>query len=173
MNEFLEILKYILPTIIVGGIFLLLMNQLSKKEKTIVKSMDNLDKEIKILSLKLQAYERIILFLERNKPNALLVRLNQPDQTHENLHREILKTVRDEYDHNITQQIYISEEGWNKVKYAKESLIKIINTAASNTAGTDQTNLTSSIIELYTQQDIDLIEDAIKQIKKETKQTLS
>lgn len=82
------------------------------------------------LPLRLQAYERLTLFLERISPGALMFRVHKNHLTARALHAELLATVREEFEHNVTQQIYVSDRAWQQVKMAKEETLRIINIAA-------------------------------------------
>jgi len=78
------------------------------------------------LPLRLQAYERMVLFLERISPGKLLLRtppLNEDKKSYETL---LVSTIEQEFDHNLTQQIYISDECWNIVKAAKNGTIALV-----------------------------------------------
>ena len=81
------------------------------------------------LPLKIQAYERAILFLERIDPNNLIIRIHKPSMNAAKLHLEILKQIREEYNHNMSQQIYISPKSWAELIKGKEETIQIANTA--------------------------------------------
>lgn len=80
--------------------------------------------------LRLQAYERMILFLERMSPNSLIVRLQSPAMTARQLQMDMLSLIRAEFEHNLSQQLYVSKQAWDVVVSAKENVIKIINIAA-------------------------------------------
>jgi len=86
------------------------------------------------IPIKLQAYERLVLFLERINPQSLLVRIQNPHATAGQLHNDLLIAVRAEFEHNLSQQMYVSPASWLAVKRAKEVLIKIINEEASKIA---------------------------------------
>lgn len=92
--------------------------------------------ELKITShkqttpLRLQAYERLTLFLERISPENMLVRVKQARQTNEELQYELLRTIRMEFEHNFSQQIYVSAKAWKRVCDSKEFVVKTINTCA-------------------------------------------
>ena len=73
-----------------------------------------------ILPIRLQAYERICLFLERITPNNLIIRLNQANFTAREFQQVLLSEIRQEYNHNVTQQVYVSDEAWELVASAKE-----------------------------------------------------
>ncbi len=79
------------------------------------------------LPLRLQAYERMILFLERMSPNSLIIRLQNQQMTARQLQMEMLSLIRAEFEHNLAQQLYISTNAWDVIVSAKENVIKIIN----------------------------------------------
>jgi hypothetical protein len=83
-----------------------------------------------ILPARLQAYERICLFLERISPSNLVVRVNNPQFTVGQLHQELLGHIREEFNHNLSQQVYMSDQSWSMTKNAMQDVISIINQAA-------------------------------------------
>ena len=84
-----------------------------------------------ILPLKLQAYERMILFVERINPTNLMVRLHQSGMTAKEMQGLVLNEVKAEYQHNISQQLYISQNAWNIIKRVKDDTIGLINHSAN------------------------------------------
>lgn len=81
--------------------------------------------------IRLTAYERLALLLERLKPEALVLRLQIPGMTAHDLHMALLTTIREEFDHNVTQQIYVSGNVWLMVRASKDNLVQFINTVAA------------------------------------------
>lgn len=86
------------------------------------------------MPLRIQAYERLVLLMERIKPESILIRVQSPQMTAAQLHQDLLATIRAEFEHNLSQQIYVSPTSWNAVKFAKDSLIKVINEESSKIA---------------------------------------
>lgn len=134
MDAFFEILKIILPaTAVFFAAFLIvkrfLENEQKKRDHDVRKA-----NQATITPLKLQAYERIIIFLERINPNTLVVRVNKIGMTAAQLHLELVKTVKTEYEHNLSQQIYMSYGAWELVKTTKEEIIKLINISSTKIA---------------------------------------
>jgi hypothetical protein len=84
-----------------------------------------------ITPVRLQAYERIILFLERISPESLIMRNAKNSQSVQQLHSELITSVRSEYEHNLSQQIYMSNEAWEMVKNARGMVVRIINNIAA------------------------------------------
>lgn len=88
------------------------------------------EKDKKLFGLTLQAYERVALFLERINPVNIIPRLLQPGQKVSQLEQILVNSIREEYEHNMSQQLYISDNAWRLVKVSKEQIIKLINTSA-------------------------------------------
>lgn len=83
------------------------------------------------LQLQLQAYERLILLTERIALPNLISRINQPGVAGKDMQMMLTHTIKQEFDHNITQQLYVSNEAWDAVRNLKEQNIHIINQVAS------------------------------------------
>jgi len=83
------------------------------------------------IPLRLQAYERIILFLERIKPESLIMRLSENGMSTIELQRTLLENIRNEYEHNLSQQIYISPVAWSMVVAARQSMVKLVSSTAA------------------------------------------
>jgi hypothetical protein len=135
MNLFpflLDILKYTLAGMgVVWIAFYLIKPYLERDEKIQLlefrKSISN-----QTLPLRLQAYERLVLFIERLNPANMLIRLNATAYTANDLHSLIIEEIRNEYQHNITQQIYVSSKAWVAVKHIKDDTLNIVNNAAKS-----------------------------------------
>lgn len=83
-----------------------------------------------ITPVRLQAYERLTLFLERISVESLIMRTNKPGMDTKALQSAMLATIRAEFDHNLSQQIYVSPQAWEVLKNAKTNTTKLINTSA-------------------------------------------
>lgn len=88
------------------------------------------DTRKEILPLRLQAYERIVLFIERMNPSNMVVRLHEPGLSAGDFQRILLSEIRAEYQHNITQQLYVSDSAWAIVRQLKENTVSLIRNAA-------------------------------------------
>jgi len=104
----------------------------TEKEKLVVK-IGLKNKEI-ITPVRLQAYERVVLLLERMEASQLVMRNVLISQTAAQLQQSLVNNIREEFDHNLSQQLYISSEAWRLVKTARESAITAINNAAAKMA---------------------------------------
>lgn len=173
----LEILKYTIPSVVVFLTAYFLFKEQSKKELQLDKlelQKKNFEKTQEVLlPIRLQAYERLMLFLQRLHPNQLVIRNSQGVKTAMQLQTVLLKSVRDEFEHNMSQQLYVSDKSWKKVIIAKEECLKQINFAASNMSSDAKSNeLGALLISNFGQLNVDPIQDAIKQLKQDVKQGL-
>ncbi|MDB5155041.1 MAG: hypothetical protein JWR54_3792 [Mucilaginibacter sp.] len=128
-NYLLEILKFVLAGVgVVYVAFYLLKPYLDKSESL---QLMELKKTIsnQTLPLRLQAYERIVLFVERANPANMLVRLNEAGMSAAELHSIVVTEIRNEYQHNITQQIYVSSRAWTVVKRVKDDTLSVVTNA--------------------------------------------
>ena len=143
MNDILEILKYTIPALIVFLTTAIMIRGFFRNEEQ-RRSMHETDlNREKTLPIRMQAYERMALFLERISPESLIMRVNKPDMTAAQLQSELLSTIRSEYEHNVAQQVYISSETWELIKTAKNNIISLVNSAADQLKD-DATSLTLS-----------------------------
>lgn len=125
-----ELLKYTIPALIVLAAAYYLLKMFLDKESE--KSQLQLRMDVQKISLpvRMQAYERLVLLLERIEPSGLLVRTNMPGMSALQFQSALIQAVRSEFDHNLSQQLYVSPKAWELVRNAREETIKRINTAA-------------------------------------------
>ena len=83
------------------------------------------------LQLKLHAYERLVLLADRIALPNLISRVNQPGVSAKEMQVMLVQTIRQEFEHNVTQQIYVTAEAWNAIRNLKEQNMLIINQVAS------------------------------------------
>ena len=101
--------------------------------KAKIAALGNSKKNLSVmLPLRLQAYERMALFLERIDPNQLVMRIHSVGLTVSQEQNLLLTAIRSEFEHNLSQQIYISDPVWEKICDAKGDIESIINTVAAD-----------------------------------------
>lgn len=127
MNVFLEYVNFILPSVLVMIVAFYMLNRVLKHDHTrrVFEYKKSVAKEV--IPLRMQAYERLALFLERMQPTNLLLRVQQKNMKSMSLHAGLMQTIRSEYDHNMSQQVYVSNEVWLLINQAKDQLINVIN----------------------------------------------
>lgn len=171
MEDFLDILKYTIPAFIVFLATYFVMKKFMDVEYR--KQMLAMRKEGQktITPLRLQAFERVILFLERIAPNNLVLRVHKPGMSAKLLQVELLKAINDEFNHNLTQQIYISSSSWESVKKAKDEVVKVINIAGTQMSDTSTgSNLGQKIFEIMMKLEKSPTQIAIHILKNEIRQ---
>ncbi len=136
-DQWFQVLLALLPSVVVflTSFYVLRSMLASRAQERNAERMTDVKKDDRkhSLPLRLQAYERLTLFLERISPGALVLRVHKSNMTSQMLHGELLATVREELEHNITQQIYVSDRAWQQVKMAKEETLRIINISYEHT----------------------------------------
>lgn len=174
MDFLTDLIQIVLPALIVFlTSYFILRSYLQGVERS--RAMDlRFDHKKVALPLRLQAYERLALFLERIQPESLIMRMNQLDMTAFQLQTSMIQGVRMEFDHNLSQQVYISDEAWEIIKGAKEDVIKMINTAAAKLNSEAMSyDLGSVLLEDSLRADRSAIQKALSYLKDEVRQYLA
>jgi paraquat-inducible protein B len=121
--KILEIATYTLPAIITGGVAFGLLQKFFKNEENKRKFELLRENQRLGLPIRLQAYERIVLFLERINPINLMMRVEPNSLDPQSYATLLVHTIQTEYEHNIAQQIYFTQESWEIILKAKNSII--------------------------------------------------
>lgn len=168
MEAITEILKYTLPLVIVGGAVLIVIRMFFSQEWNKSAALQIAETAKTMIPLRLQACERIILFLERSAPSQVVSRLFNLQTSARELHRDIVTSIREEFEHNFTQQLYISDKVWESVKIAKESAIHLINKVYGELPeNADAGDFARKILQLENTEVAMNIGKAISEVKKE------
>jgi len=132
MESFLEILKYVLPSLIVFVTAYYILHTFLKNQ-TIQQQIKYKEKALdQTLPLRLQAYERISLLIERISPTSMIPRVKVAQMSANELQLALLNNIRQEYEYNLTQQIYVSSQLWNLVTNLKEETVNMIANIGAN-----------------------------------------
>lgn len=133
MEEFTQVLGYLaglLPAIVVGIIAYYFFKGHTSNEEGRRRYLIQKEAQNKIIPTRLQAYERITLFLERIDPNKLLTRVSPFSDDVDKYEAHLIKNIEQEFEHNVTQQIYVTMECWNLINAAKNATIHVIRQGA-------------------------------------------
>ena len=184
----MEFLKIILPTIAILIVVYIMMREFTKQnskqfdflkdEQQLLKAKMEMERKVNAGStstpLLFQAYERMSLFLERINPPNLLTRVMKPKSNVGTLHSSLLATIRDEYEHNMSQQLYISDTAWELVKAAKEDVVRLVNSAAANfTSDDDASKFAQEIITNGFNNKNNPIDKALNALKKDIRENFA
>ncbi len=168
ISTFWEILKIVLPALIVFITAYFLFRDMLENNQRQREFEFKVQHSEKITPVRLQAYERLTLFLERVSPQSLLVRVEPFNFTVSQYHQELLKNIRQEYEHNLSQQIYVTPILWETIRGAKEQLIGIINSSSEDIDPQGPALLLSKkIFENYMEEEKPPVTIALNELKKE------
>lgn len=168
MDYILDLLKIILPAgIVLYGMYLVVVSFLSKDREKLLVELKTQNTQV-ILPVRLQAAERLCLLLERITPNNLVRRSNPSQYTAAELHPLLLSEVREEFNHNFSQQVYFSDETWEAVKRAVEDVVTLLNLSRQS-LGPEASGmeLAKAIFSNSLEQKNDAISFALRKVKSE------
>lgn len=130
--KIIEILAYTIPSLVTGGVAYFLFNAHFKDQQNTRRWLIQKDNQKIALPLRLQAYERMTLFMERIHPSQLMVRVNPISNDKNDYENYIIAHIEQEFEHNIAQQIYISDQCWVIILTAKNATVQMIRSAAKS-----------------------------------------
>lgn len=168
MDVILELGKILLPAGLVLYAMYLTMKSMLAKEM-VKADMDYKTENSKlVLPNRLQAFERMSLFLERLSPGNLVLRLNTSNMTAKELQHLMISEIREEFNHNLSQQIYMSEESWDLIRNTVEDVIALINTNAEKLEeGAKSVELAKLIFNEIEKREVDPVAVTLSQVKSE------
>ena len=135
-DKIIEGLAYALPAMVTGAVAYFILGAFIKQDNNEKKFNALVEKKRESLPIKLQAYERLLLFCERINPTKLLIRVNPIGDNTNSYLQLLIANIEQEYEHNMVQQLYVSEDSWKAILAAKLTIIaKLRKTAeTANTA---------------------------------------
>jgi len=170
-DKLIELAFYTLPGIITGLVALHAFKTFSKNDEQRRRFGLMRENQKQALPLKLQAYERLALLLERVSPSKLLIRvapLNDNKVDYQNL---LIHHIEQEFDHNITQQIYVSDECWTMILTAKNTIIQNIRKTTLNNEVANADKLRETILSTLFESE-SVTDLALSYLKSEVKEFL-
>ncbi|NLR92062.1 DUF7935 family protein [Flammeovirga agarivorans] len=167
-TDFLDLLKMTIPAgaVLYGAYFIVKMFLQKEYDSLSIKYKGNQLEQT--LPLRLQAFERLALFLERISYRELLDRVDYSVMDVVTLQHALVLTIKEEFNHNLSQQIYVSNELWEMIRGAKEEEISFINQVAKS-LGDKSTgfDLAKTLLEQSLQQESSPVDVALTQLKSE------
>lgn len=168
METFLEILKFTLPSVIMlVGVYFVIDKIYRQESKRRDFEIFKMQKDV-VLPVRLQAYERMSIFLQRIQPESMLTRFQFDKLSAIQLQQMLLQSVRTEFEHNAAQQVYMSGKVWGLILNSRESICQLINSCAAQLpAGAPAMELAKLMLETYAYSDETPIDLAMAQMRKE------
>ena len=126
-----------------------------------------------VIALRIKAVERLTLFLERITPESIILREQGNTKNNFSLQTTLLSAIRQEYEHNLVMQVYVSNETWEKVKQAKEEVVRMINMCSTEVNPANPSlELAKIILERYSFAGASHVERAIVSLRSEVNNML-
>ena len=132
MDIFLDTFRTVFPSILILIVVYLMMSNFLDNEDKRRKSERISASQRQSLPIRMQAYERLALFLERISPNSLLLRVKAGKLTNQEYLLLLQQNIRNEFEHNLSQQIYVSDRMWEMVVASKSTMTSIVNTVSAD-----------------------------------------
>ena len=129
-DRVVDLFMFMIPSLVVGILAYYFFKEHTKNEDGRRRYLLKKDLEVTALPLRLQAYERMALYLERISPNKLLIRVVPASSNKEEYEALLIQAIEQEFEHNLAQQIYISEKCWSIISAAKNATIQLIRKAS-------------------------------------------
>ena len=129
-SRIIDLLLFCIPSLITGLIAYYFFKEHTKNEDGRRRFLLQKDLQVSALPTRLQAYERMTLFLERLSPSKLLIRVHPTSANKEDYESLLIQSIEQEFEHNLTQQIYLSDKLWNIITASKNATIQLIRKAS-------------------------------------------
>lgn len=128
-DDIFQLFGFLLPAVVTGAVAFYFFRLHTRNEDGRRRFLLHKDSQKDTLPIRLQAYERMVLFLERITINSLVVRVAPKSKNKSDYENLLIKQIETEFEHNLSQQIYMSDECWNIIKAAKNATIQLIRSA--------------------------------------------
>ncbi len=126
----IDALRYAIPALITGLIAYYFFKEHTKNEDGRRRFLLQKDMQVNTMPLRLQAYERMVIFLERISPSKLMIRITPTSSDKDSYESLLIESIEQEFEHNLSQQIYITDDCWNIICAAKNATIQLIRKAS-------------------------------------------
>ena len=170
-TEYLLLIIAVVAVIIFG--FWLIQHSMYRNEER--KRQFELKRESQktISPIRLRAYERLALLLERTTPEHMLMGLDLNSMTVPQLQQHLLQTIRQEFEHNMSQQVYVSEEVWALVINARDQMAAfVVGIASQLPPGADAMTYAKTLLTAYASNGTTPTDKALEELKSEAKEIL-
>ena len=129
-ERIIDLFLFAIPSLITGLIAYYFFKEHTKNEDGRRRYLLHKDMQVNSMPIRLQAYERMAIFLERITPSKLLIRVAPTSSNKENYETLLIAQIEQEFEHNLSQQIYLTDDCWNIIAAAKNATIQLIRKAA-------------------------------------------
>ena len=171
MDNITDLIQILVPAaLVLYAVYLVVRNFLQKQFDAQLIQLKMKNSET-ILPTRLQAYERICLLLERVSPNNMLLRLSNPGISAYDFQQILLSEIGEELNHNLSQQVYMSDEAWTRVRNTVNAIIAVIQEASQEmTAEHNAIDLSQKIFDKMMKLENDPVGETLSFVKNEIRQ---
>ncbi len=167
-----ELLVYaLLWLIVIGGLAytatkLIRSHWASRKQSQLLKHQLEVKKHL--VPYQLQAAERLVLLVERIRPEGLVNRMAAGESTAAGLQLAMLAQIRMEMEHNLAQQVYVKASVWQSVVAARDEVLGIIHRAAALTPPNEPAiQFSRNLFQVLQQHPLSACDQAIQSLRQE------
>ena len=146
VTQIISYFAYLLPAIVVGLVSYFFFKGHTANEEGRRRFLIQKEAQKNIIPVRLQAYERLTLFLERIDPKKILLRVKPFSKDLQEYETLLIQNIDNEYEHNLVQQIYVTPECWNLINAAKNATIQVIRQASMNEKVDDSDKLRAFLL---------------------------
>ncbi len=168
-QKIIESIAYILPALVTGAVAYLMLSKFVTLNSNEKKMEALIEKKKESMPLRLQAYERLVLFCERLNPSKLLIRVTPIGEDAKSYLHLLIGNIEQEFEHNMVQQLYVSDDVWNAVIGAKLAITNKITEIAEETETANE--LREKLLDIYAKNESPT-EVVVAIIKQEVKKML-
>jgi hypothetical protein len=165
-TQIVSYVAYLLPAIVVGIIAYYFFKGHTANEEGRRRYLIQKEAQNQVIPMRLQAYERITLFLERIDLHKLLVRVKPFSEEAAAYEALLVKNIEQEYDHNLSQQIYLTSDCWNLIVSAKNATIHVIRQSAMHEKNATADKMRESLLRNF-MEEITPSQKALVYVRKE------
>lgn len=171
MEFFLEILKLTIPAVIVGGTAYMLLKSLLDERQRMDRALLRNDAQKITLSLRLSAYERLMLLCDRADIANTMLRVRMPNMKVRELRGVLLMAINQEFEHNVSQQLYVSDTLWQIIRMAKNNTLALVTmTGPELDPDAPAEALANALLQALDEQNITPLQTAILAVRTEAGQ---
>lgn len=170
MDTVLDFIYPLLPAVLVFLTAYIFFKSMRKDQRDFQTATMKIELMKQSMPLQMKAYERLTIMLERISPSNLVMRINKGNLNGGQLQLELLKAIREEFEHNISMQVYVSDGAWEMTKVAKEETLQLIKIAASK-VGPEATpmQLSKEVFDLESKTGNSAIRQAVHALRNEAR----
>lgn len=166
--RYLELLILVVPSLLIFLTVYFLFRKFFDAQLKMKMIEGKQGKKSETIHLRIQAYERLLLFCERIQIPTLLLRAVRSETKAAAAASTMVLMIQQEYEHNVTQQLYVTDQLWEIVQLAKNQMIEIVSQVAGTLpadAGVEQ--LKAALVDYHNREERTPIETAKIAIKRE------